>query len=98
MTGVVPGSGAGGRACGISGVVSDGGRMTPSVRFSRSLRLSPGRVSDCVDRGSCSPPCGWFGRSCPGPVWAIVPELAPWSVAPRLTRQVANSRARIGIS
>ena len=55
MTGVVPGFGSGGLAWGIGAVTSAGGRITPPVRSNRSLKLSPGRVSERVERGSWGP-------------------------------------------
>jgi hypothetical protein len=48
MTGVVPVSG--GRIV-LSGAMSAGGRITPSLRSRRSLKVSPGRA-DPVERGS----------------------------------------------
>ena len=50
VTRVVPGSGTGGRTD-MSGLRRVGGRITPSIRPSWSLRLSPERVEP-VERGS----------------------------------------------
>ena|SRR5215213_2155503 len=85
ITGVVPGSGSGGRAWGISGAMSLGGRITPPVRSSRSLKVSPGRLSDCVERGSCGP----VGA---GVVWADAP-----TVAARALTAASPSRAPVAV-
>ena len=52
MTRVVPGSGG---VITLFGVMFEGGRMTPSVLSRHSLKVSPDRQVDPVERGSCGP-------------------------------------------
>ena len=93
MTVVVPGSGAGGRACGICGAIFDGGRITPSVRSSRSLRVSPGRASAPVERRSCGPLC-----ACGGLVWANASGPATWTIIAWASRVMIKSGTRICVT
>ena len=81
ITGVVPGSA--GRIT-LSGVMLAGGRITPSVRSSRSLKVSPGRAEP-VERGS------WRGSA--GVVLSAVGLLGAgvWPRALALLRQLATA-------
>ena len=91
MTGVVL-FGSGGLAWGIGGVTSAGGRITPPVRSNRSLKLSPGRVSERVERGSWGPDLAPLSSSALGTeAVEASPTISP--IATATMRNVGRSQA-----